>query len=162
MQLHLKSFARSLVSEGGMMTPLLLVAAVASVHFATGWARSATTNIVTSVRNTGDHTVTLEKSPIGEPELAHSAQGLAKLAPAVKVAVTSKEVVISIQSPERFAEFMYALTALESIAADVVWEPQELCLNACGGADVARARVAGFTQTLRQVSKKPHSDTESS
>ncbi|HEX4511348.1 MAG TPA: hypothetical protein VH328_14755 [Burkholderiaceae bacterium] len=58
-------------------------------------------------------------------------------------------------------EAAYALTALESIAADVVWEPREICLNACGGADVARARVAGYTQTLRQVSNKPHQDTES-
>jgi hypothetical protein len=137
-------------SNAGLMAPILLVAAVGTTYFAASSIKAASTSVAIKARNTDEHTsISLTKTPISDDLVMRSAERLARLSPAVRVSVAGRAVVVSATSAEHFAEFMHALSTLQTTSADVVWEAEDICLSACEGGDSARARVTGYKQSIK-------------
>jgi len=144
-------------SQLGVMAPLLLAAAVATTY-AAGTAVTAAANAWSTksrARAEAGASVALTKAPITDEVALRSADRVARLVPSVRVTVVGKVIVVSVADPQAFADFMYALTALQSSAADVVWEAESICLSACDGGVAARAVVSGYRQSISQAQGAP-------
>lgn len=148
MKASIKGLATSLATNLGPLAPALLIAAAASVWFAAGSIKSATAS-VKSAQDKSTQKVTLEKLPIDAAQALSTATRLGKLAPATTVAVSGKYVVISISRPELFAEWVHALTEVQSIVRDVQWEVEDMCIASCEGGESAKAYVTAYKRRIK-------------
>ena len=150
MRFNANRLLSAFASNAGLMAPILLVAALGTTYFAAASIKAASTSVAIKARNSDEHmSISLSKTQITEDQAIRSAERLARLAPAVRIAVSGKLVVVSAASSEHFAEFMHALTTIQSTASDIVWEAEDICLSACEGGDSARARVTGYKQSIK-------------
>lgn len=145
--------AATVAWQGGLMAPLLLVAAVFCGQYAAGSVKEVVSVLTSQSTSQGSQaSIKLEKTQISEAQAKASALRLAKLSPAVRVAVSGKSVVVSAKSPEQFAEFMHALSLLQSTTSDVAWDADEICIGKCTGGAAAYARATGYKQSIKHTS----------
>lgn len=149
MSVNLKSLAASLALNLGPLAPVLIFVAAASVWFAAGSINSAAAILKTAQSNNSAHTVSFERLPINDDQALSAAKRLTKLAPATVVAVSGKFVVVSITKPELFAEWVHALTEVQSISKDLQWEVEEMCIASCEGGDTAKAYVTAYRRQIK-------------
>lgn len=148
MKTSIKGLAGSLATNLGPLAPALLIAAAVSVWFAADSIKSATAS-VKSAQDKSTQKVTLEKLPIDSAQALSTATRLGKLAPATTVAVSGKFVVISIAKPELFAEWVHALTEVQSVVKDVQWEVEDMCIASCEGGESAKAYVTAYKRHIK-------------
>lgn len=148
MDIKLKSFSSSLVTNIGLLAPALLIAATAGVWFASGSIKSAAASIRTA-QDKSTQKVSIQKTPITDAEALSAAQRLSKLAPSAVVAVSGRHVVISITNAEQFAEWIHALTEVQSLNKDAQWEVDDMCIASCDGGEPAKAYVTAYTRRLK-------------
>ena len=149
MKFNSTRFFTAFTSSAGLMAPVLLVVALSTTYFAASSLRAASTTVAVKVRSSDEQvSINLTKTQITEQQALRSAEGVARLSPSVRVTVAGKAIVISIASPEQFAEFMHALSAVQTTAADVVWEAEDICLTTCESGISSRARITGFKQSI--------------
>lgn len=147
MKLNIKNLSKSLVANIGPLAPILIVAAAASVWFASGSIKAAATSMK-SAQDVNTQRVKLERTAIDDKTALISAKRLATLAPAAVIGVAGKFVVISIAKPELFAEWVHALTEIQSIGTDVQWEVEEMCIASCEGGDSAKAYLTAYKRRI--------------
>jgi hypothetical protein len=148
MKVNFKQLSSSLVSNVGPLAPILIAAAFASVWFASSSIKSAATSIKTANEST-TQAVKLERTPITDATALSAAQRLTKLSPATTIAVSGKFVVVSIPKPELFAEWVHALTEVQSIGKDVQWEVDDMCIASCEGGESAKAYLTAYKQQIK-------------
>lgn len=148
MKTDYRTLLGSLFTNVGPLAPLLLLAAIVSVYFAAVSAKGVA-GTLHSVQNSSPSTVTIQRSQIDEGQALLSAQKLAKLSPATTISVAGKYVVVTIAKPEQFAEWMHAMTELQSTADGVLWEADDVCVASCEGGEAARAFVTAYRQQLK-------------
>jgi hypothetical protein len=141
-------FLRSLFRNAGLLAPVLIVAALVSVFAAAQSARQLAASVAASSLDGKAKLLEVRRDPITPEQALRAARRLALLVPSVRVQVTGNSVVISAQNKEQFAEWMYALSSVQATIANVVWEPQHLCLSTCEGGEAARAYVTAFLPRL--------------
>jgi len=143
-----KELLLSLAANIGPLAPILIVAAAASVWFASNSINAAASNIKTS-QNQTENKVTIDKLPITEEQAATASLKLSKLAPGTSVAVAGKALVISIKHPELFAEWIHALSEVQSAIKDVQWEFDDICLASCEGGESAKAYLTAYKRHIK-------------
>jgi hypothetical protein len=146
MKINPSRFLSAFAKNIGILSPLLLIAAIGCAAFAVSSVKSAAGAVATGSKSTPGGTVTLTHETITAEQAMTSARRLATLSPTVRIAVNGPNIVISAAASEQFAEWVHAVTALQSTSADVIWKAEEICLSACEGGAAARAVVSGFRQ----------------
>ena len=148
MSLNIKHLSASLASNVGPLAPALIIAAAAGVWFASGSVKSAAASIKTAQETTTQR-VKLERTAISDEQALSTAKRLTKLSPAATISVSGKYVVVSIGQPERFAEWVHALTEVQSIGNDVQWEVEEMCIASCEGGESAKAYLTAYKRHIK-------------
>lgn len=93
-------------------------------------------------------TYQVKRQPLSPQEYQDQVQWLLRLHPDVKFALPKKGgLQVSIEKGDYHAEWLYALSALQSHGGDIVWDVSELCVGRCEGA-AATATVSGYRQKL--------------
>lgn len=146
--MNIKHLSASLATNVGPLAPALIIAAAASVWFATGSVKSAATSIKTAQETTTQR-VKLERTAISDAQALSTAKRLTKLSPAAAISVSGKYVVVSIAQPEHFAEWVHALTEVQSIGSDVQWEVEEMCIASCEGGESAKAYLTAYKRHIK-------------
>lgn len=146
MKINPKEFASALFANMGPLAPVLLVAAAASVWLACASVKSVSASIKTAQVSVTEKVV-LKKTQITNDQALAAAQHLAKLAPATRIAISGKYVVVSISKPEQFAEWIHALTEAQSLLSGVQWDVETICIATCQGAS-AKAYITAYSQKL--------------
>lgn len=148
MNIKPKDFFLSLGTNLGPLAPFLVIAAAASVWFASASVNTAASNIKTSQFSTGQK-ITIEKQPISQDQAMAAAQHLTKLVPETTVAVSGNSIVISIMKPELFAQWVHALNEAQSVIKDVQWEVEDLCIASCEAGESAKAYLSAYKRHLK-------------
>lgn len=148
MKVGLPALAASFLRNLGALAPALLLLAGVGVWVASGSIRSVATTIKVAQAETTQR-VRLERQPIDAATALAAATRLTKLAPSTTVAVASEFVVVSISSPERFAEWVHALTELQSTGPDLVWEVEDMCIASCETGEAAKAYITAHKQRIK-------------
>lgn len=149
MSFNLKTLSGSLAANVGPLAPILLLVAAASVWTAAGSINAAAAMLKTAESNRSSQTVSFERKPIDDAQALTTAKRLTKLSPATVVAVSGKFVVVSIANPELFAEWVHALTEVQSISKDVQWEVEDMCIASCEGGDSAKAYLTAYKRRIK-------------
>ena len=149
MSINLKTLSGALASNLGPLAPILLLVASASVWFAAGSINSAAATLKTAQSNRSTQTVSFERLPIDDAQALATAKRLTKLSPATVVAVSGKFVVVSIATPELFAEWVHALTEVQSISKDAQWEVEDMCIASCEGGESAKAYLTAYKRHIK-------------
>ena len=143
-----RELIQSLLADFGVLAPLLVLAAGVSVWFAASSISAATRSIKTS-QLVSTNKVTVDRVPITEAQAVSVARELSKIVPDTTVAVSGKMVVISITKPELFAQWVHAMTEVQSTIKGVQWEVEELCVASCETAEPAKVYLSGFKRQLK-------------
>jgi hypothetical protein len=145
---NIKALSQAVAANFGLLAPLLVVTAVVCVGLAAGSVKTAAASVRVQQDKSNVH-VSLEKAPITNAEAMEMARRLGKLAPSTTIGVSGHYLVVSIASKEQFAEWVHALTEVQSLQTDVVWASVKVCINSCEGGESAKAFVNGYRQHLR-------------
>lgn len=148
MKVNAKHLSSSLAVNLGPLAPILIAAAIASAWFAASSVKSAASSIKSANESTA-RVVRLDKTPITSEVALAAAKRLTKLSPSTTVAVSGKFVVVSIAKPELFAEWMHALTEVQSVTKGAQWEVEEMCISSCEGGEAAKAYLTAYTPALK-------------
>jgi len=90
----------------------------------------------------------IEREPLAKAEYAELMSWMRNLHPGVEIAQSKTDgLLITTNTGMQHAEWLYALSALQSNGADVIWEASEFCVGRCDG-QVAMAAVTGYRQKL--------------
>lgn len=98
----------------------------------------------------------VKKENLGKADYAKAAKTLRELYPAILFTPGDSSLIISAEKEDAYVDWMLALTALQSVAPQVYWDVNTLCVGKCESNRSAAASVKGFRQTvtLTQVQEK--------
>lgn len=139
----------SLSTHSGIAAPFLLVCAIASSVFTANEVMDMTRTISRAEAIGQPLNLKLSKSPITAGQAKALAERVATLNPATKISVSGSTLVVSIQDPSLFPEFISALSSVQAANSEIMWETRYMCLNACQSGTTARIEVTGFTQLVQ-------------
>jgi hypothetical protein len=147
-RLDATKFMRAFLRNAGPLAPVLVVAALVSVFLAAESAHRMGTHFAARATVGKSRAVELMREPITPEQALRAAQRVSSLVPAVRVQVSGNSVVVSVQKAEQVAEWMYALSVVQTTLPSAAWEPRHVCLSVCDGGDAARAYVTAFRSRL--------------
>lgn len=93
--------------------------------------------------------VKLVRKPLSTQEYERYGEIIGGLVPGVRVSIPEKSdtMKLSIKSTGDYQLWVYALNNLQAYSKNVVWEAKTICLQECGGDNVAVADLQGYVQT---------------
>jgi len=118
---------------------LLLIGAFVSVYFVAEKVKliAETSKNMDFVDN--ENIAVLKKIPLGSLDYSMALNYCKDHTPTVKCSVNSGNLyTVTISSPEHYEDFIFALSAIQSLNKFMIWESKSLCVGRCdGGAAVA-------------------------
>ncbi len=88
------------------------------------------------------------REPLAASEYQELISWMSKLHPSVQLVMPKKGgLQVTLDNGQHHAEWLYALAALQSNGADVIWDVSEFCVGRCNG-PAATATVTGYRQKL--------------
>lgn len=93
--------------------------------------------------------IKLARQPLTPEDYTRYGGTIAGLVPGVQVTLSEdgKSMQISVENAASYELWIYALSNLQSVSKNVVWEAKSICLQECARDRAALAEVQGFVQS---------------
>lgn len=128
----------------------LLAVSCAMVYGAGMQARTFANSLSSAVSVSSERMITLNRQPAGAAELEMAASFCKNHAPAITCRVESGRLKVVGDSPDKYADWVFAISSMQSYSKGMAWEAKTLCIGQCGtGAMVAE--LEGFTQRVEII-----------
>ena len=144
---HWLPLIKSLPNNICLIPPALLIASVFMIVAATTSTRQLVAQLSTAVTTPQGKSIDLEKLPLKAVEYQSYLASMRRLSPVVRFEIPrgGDAIEVSVESADNYAEFIYALSTMQSYSDAVVWEATEICIAGCEGS-AAKATIKGFKQ----------------
>lgn len=112
------------------------------VYFLSGSVYQFAQNIANTKATNSDTQVLLEKKPVSEQEYTAAINFCKQNTPEVKCSASAGKMKVEITDGQHYADWIFALSSLQSHAKDMLWETDSLCVGACSGASASATLIA--------------------
>lgn len=131
------------------LAALLVVAAIGAVGVTAAKVKAVASLAKTNEGVEAQASIKLDKTPLTEAEYSSIVEWYSRMHPTITFAYDKRDqaLMVSAAKPDSHADWIYALTALQSRDNSVLWESDLFCVGRCeSGATVAR--VKGYRQKV--------------
>ena len=135
------------IKQAPYLSLAALIGACAMVYYMGLSAQVMMQNLANTGSREMGKQIDLEKKPVTEGEYRTALNFCQHHIPDVKCVLTNGKLVISIDSAEKYTDWIFALSSVHAFGKDLLWESRWFCVGDCGG-PAAVVELVATTQKI--------------